>query len=58
MYRFGYEIVYMYQNRGAPGPRQSFKKRTSKNPKKKNKEDEEGETGSRYDYEKNLTDIE
>ena len=48
----------MYQNRGAPGPRQSFKKRTSKNPQKKNTEDEEDETGSRCDYEENLTDIE
>ena len=48
----------MQQNRGALGLRQSFKKSTSKNPKKKNKEDEEGETGGRCDYEENLTDIE
>ena len=27
----------MQQNRGAPGTRESFKKCTSKNPKKKNK---------------------
>ena len=49
----------MQQNRGAPGTRQSFKKRTSKKSKeKKNKEDEEGETGSRCNDEENLTDIE
>ena len=48
----------MYQNRDAPGPRQSFKKRTGKNPKKKNTEDEEAETGSRCNYEENLTDTE
>ena len=48
----------MLQNRGAPGTYQSFKKCTSKNPKKKPKKDKEGETGSRLDHEENLTDIE
>ena len=43
---------------GAPGTRQSFKKRTSKNPKKKKKEDQEGKTGSRCNIEENLADIE
>ena len=47
----------MQQNRGAPGTPQSFKKRTSKNPKKKNKENEEGESRGRCDDEENLTDI-
>ena len=58
IYRFGYEILSIYQNRGAPCTRQSFKKSTSKNPKKKNKEDEESETESCCDDKQNLTDIE
>ena len=48
----------MQQIRGAPVLRQSFKKRSSKDPEKKNKEDEKGETGGRCGYEENLTDIE
>ena len=54
----------MQQNRGSPGSCQRFKKRISKNPKKKinnknrEEEDEEGKTGSRRDDEENLTDIE
>ena len=53
----------MQRNRGAAS-RQSFKKRTSKNPKEEKtnnrnrEEDEEGETESRCDNEENLTDIE
>ena len=53
----------MQQSRGAPGSRQNFKKRTSKNLKKKNdrsreEEDKEGENGSCCDNEENLTGIE
>ena len=48
----------MQQNRAAPGTRQSFQKRTSKNPTKKPKKEKEGETGSRLNHEENLTDIE
>ena len=48
----------MQQNRAAPGTCQSFKKSSSKNPKKKPKKDKEGETGSRLNNEENLTDIE
>ena len=53
----------MQQNRGAPGSRQNFKKRSSKNLKKKNdrsreEEDKEGENGSCCDNEENLTGIE
>ena len=48
----------MQQNSGAPDTRQSFKKRTSKNPKKKNKDDEEREIESPCGDVENLTDIE
>ena len=55
----------MQRNRGALASRQSFKKSTSKNPKKKKtndrareEEDEEGESGSRCGNKEDLTDIE
>ena len=58
MHRFGYEMYKFSKSEVHRFFAKVLRKAAAKIQRKKNKEDEKGETGGRCDYEENLTDIE